>query len=82
MGEMSSAELSTWMAFEAIDGAIGSQRADLRAGIVAATIANCHRSSKSAAFKPHDFMPYFEAPKPTPDEALAQLRMMTGGGKR
>ena len=43
---MSGKELTEWQAFEAIDGPIGNQRADLRAGIVAATIAKCHLSLK------------------------------------
>jgi hypothetical protein len=69
---MSSHELSEWMAFEAIDGPIGNQRADLRAGIVAATLANCHRSSKSTAFKPQDFMPFVDRPKQS-QETMAEM---------
>jgi hypothetical protein len=74
---MSSRELTEWMAFEQIDGPVGSQREDLRAGVVAATIANCHRS-KGPAFKPTDFMPYYERPRTDPDAALAALRAAIG----
>ena len=39
----------------------GDWRADLRAGIVASTLANIHRKPKAPAFTPQDFMPF--APK-------------------
>lgn len=46
----------------------GEERADLRAGIVSATIANCNRASKDAkAFSPSDFMPEFGKEKKKPD---------------
>ena len=70
---MSSRELSEWMAYERVDGPVGPQREDLRAGIIAATVANCHRS-KGVAFKPTDFMPYYERPRTDPDAGLAALR--------
>jgi hypothetical protein len=78
---MSGAELTEWMAYEAVDGVLGEQRADLRAGIVAATMANCHRS-KGPAFKPQDFMPYLEKPKTDPDAALDALRVALGKPKK
>ena len=77
---LSGRELTEWQAFEAIDGPIGNQRADLRSGIVAATVANCHRSSKSAAFKPQDFMPFVERPKQSP-EAMAEMLAQAFGVK-
>src|SRR5436853_567470 len=49
----------------------GEERADLRAGIVASTLANCHRDPKKRPFEPRDFMPDFE-PKKRPTQA--QLR--------
>lgn len=52
-------------------------RADLRAGIVAATLANCHRSGSTAPYKPIDFMPYAPKHEPagpqTPDDFVKML---------
>ena len=58
LNEMSGEQLSEWLAYARIEP-WGEERADLRAGIVAATTANCHRSSRTKAFKPDDFMPKF-----------------------
>ena len=42
----------------------GEERADLRAGIIASTIANClARKKGQPAFKVTDFMPRFEPPR-------------------
>ena len=49
----------------------GETRADLRAGIVAATIANVNRGKGARSFKPGDFMPNFEPRKP---QTLKQMR--------
>jgi hypothetical protein len=62
----------------------GEERADLRAGIIASTIANClARKKGQPAFKVKDFMPNFEPPKQkTPDELFEQvqfLNFMFGG---
>ena len=46
------------MAYERIEP-FGEDRGDLRAGIVASTIANAHRSKGKRAFKPSEFMPEF-----------------------
>lgn len=55
-----------WQAAYALDP-WGEDRADLRAGIVAALTANIHRGSEVQPFKPSDFMPQFGAPE-NPDE--------------
>lgn len=55
--EISDAELQEWMVFYRLEP-FGEERADLRAGIVAATIANANRGKRRQAFKPTDFMPY------------------------
>lgn len=54
----------------------GEERADLRAGIVAATIANVFRGEGSPEYKPHQFMPSFE--EQTPEEMLMAARMAFG----
>ena len=59
LASMSSRELSEWMAFYTIDP-FDERRGDLRAGLVASTIANVHRGKNQPPFKPLDFMPYAE----------------------
>ena len=57
---ISSAELSEWAAYYALEP-FGEERADLRSGIVAATVANASRSEKQQPYSPADFMPQFDA---------------------
>jgi hypothetical protein len=59
--DLDASELHEWIAFHAIDPWT-EERADLRAGVIAATIANAH--SRKGRFKPSDFMPRYETPKP------------------
>ena len=76
---MSSIELQEWVAYQSISGCLDSrQRGDLGAGIVASTIANAHRTSNSKSFNPHDFMPYYEKPKQTPQQAIEKLKRQMG----
>ena len=59
-----SRELAEWVAFYSIEP-FGGYRDDLQAGIVASTIANCNRSSRSSrSFSPKDFMPIGDHTKP------------------
>jgi len=68
---VSASEISEWMAFDSIDP-IGAERGDLRAGIIASTVANTSGGKKDGdAFKPADFMPYLEKPK---DDPVAKFR--------
>jgi hypothetical protein len=60
MRDMSSLQLSEWMAYERLDP-FGQYREDYRAGIIAATIANANRSKKSKPFTPEQFIPTFES---------------------
>jgi hypothetical protein len=48
----------------------GEERADLRAGIVASTIANANRGKSGRSFRPADFMPKFhrQARRQSPKE--------------
>ena len=76
---MSSRELQEWIAYQSITGCLDSrQRGDLGAGIVASTIANSNRSSNSKSYSPQDFMPYFEKPKQTPQQAIEKLKRQMG----
>ncbi len=58
--ELSDAEFQEWMSFYRMEP-FGEDRADLRAGIIAATIVNVQRGKKGRPVKPTDFMPYQKA---------------------
>jgi len=62
--------LGTWAALYAIDP-WGEGRDDLRAGIIASTLANANRDSRKRPrpYAPHEFMPYYER-APEEPEAL------------
>ena len=62
LARMDSRELAEWQAYYRLEP-FGQERADLRAGIVASTLANIHRDPKRKAFAPEDFMPRFEGPE-------------------
>jgi len=53
-------ELDEWLAYYNLEP-WGEERADLRAGIISSTIANCRpfRKRSSKSFKPKHFMPTF-----------------------
>ena len=70
--EIDSQEFTEWMAYAALEP-FGETRADLRAGIVASTIANVWRSGESEPFTPGDFMPTFEPQEPEPVERDAEI---------
>lgn len=55
---MDSRELSEWIAYDQLCP-FGEERADLRMGILASTIANVNKSRKRKAYRPQDFMPKF-----------------------
>lgn len=82
MEAMDMTELREWAQYERLEP-WGPDRGDLRAGIIAATIANCHRDPKrrSTPFAPKDFMPEFDAPMLTGsarvDEMAAWARSYT-----
>lgn len=74
---MSSAEFAEWMAYAALEP-FGPQRDDVRAGTVAATLANIHRDRKArpSPFTSEDFFPSEEVPEETEDDKLARLKNM------
>lgn len=74
LNSISSYELSEWMVFYRYEP-FDDQRQDLVGGIIASTMANCHRSEKTKAFKPSDFMPYR---KKEPVNQAALLRAQLG----
>ncbi len=58
MREISSREFAEWIAYDQLEP-FGEQRADLRAGITAATVANVNRGKGQRPFAAADFMPKF-----------------------
>lgn len=71
---MPASEVMSWVAFGQMEP-IGDARADLRTGIIAATIANCNAPRKGKPYAPSDFIPTFEPRKPqTWQEQKAALK--------
>jgi hypothetical protein len=68
-----------WMTYSELEP-FGEERADLRTGIITATIANCLARRKGRpAFRATDFMPKFDRPfrrKRTPDDMLKQVKLL------
>ena len=84
MGELltviSSDELTEWAAYYQLEP-FGEYRGDLRAGIVASTLANIH-AKKGHSFTPADFMQRFQPAEAkrgmTADEAMDALKRIAG----
>jgi len=79
--EISSPEFSEWRAYDELDP-FGEGRADLRAGIIAATMANLWSSGKQKV--PYDFMPDFdkteaESEQQSVEDMQARLMILAGG---
>lgn len=55
--------MADWLAYAEIEP-FGDFRADVRAGIVASTIANVHRGKGQRAFGAADFMPFHKKQQP------------------
>lgn len=70
---MSADEWQSWIAYDRLSP-IGPLRADLRAAIVAQTVANCH---SARPMKRTDFMPFYEPPKQT-DEEIGDMWLAWG----
>ena len=64
LDRMDARELAEYIAFDQVEP-IGDIRSDAAAGVIASTIANCHRS-KGKAFSPIDFMPFADKPEKQP----------------
>jgi hypothetical protein len=76
---ISSRELAEWQAYFRLEP-FGEERADLRAAIIAATVANTARDPKRRRrpFRPEEFMPRFgrERLRQTWQEQLAIVEML------
>ena len=67
---LSSPEVTELLAFHALEP-FGEERADLRAGIVASTVANFagRQLAEGVHKKPADYMPYVEQPEAHVDDS-------------
>lgn len=73
-----SREFSEWQAYWNLEP-WGEGRGDLRAGIVASTMANLWRGADTPPFTPQDFMPQFDrfaAEAEDPDALIAQQQQL------
>lgn len=70
-------EYAEWQAFYTVDP-FGDQRADLRAGIVCATMSNRWRGKNENPAEPINFMPYHQVKEQTPHEMQVTLRSILG----
>jgi len=70
---ISSRELTEWQAYYGVEP-FGEDRADLRAGIVASTVANVFRKSGTSPYKAQDFMPRFGREKQDWRQLLEKVR--------
>lgn len=66
---MSAQEFDEWWSYFQVEP-FGEERADLRMGIIASTLANINRDAKARPepYRPLDFMPYSE--KPTANQLM------------
>ena len=84
MDGMGDGELDLWLAKDRLEAG-GQFREDLRAAIVASTIANCHLGRDSSPFRASDFMPpepsLSGVPEfPSEEEVAAKVRAVFGVG--
>jgi len=75
-------EFLEWQVYDTL-APFGDERADLRAGVVAATMANAWRGKNQRAFAPADFLLRFEPERPSQDVLMAKAMRITAaqGGK-
>jgi hypothetical protein len=65
LARIDSAELTEWMAFDALEP-FGEERADLRTGIIAAVTANHSFNPPQQQRRPSDYMLFSERHEPAP----------------
>ncbi|MFJ2707856.1 hypothetical protein ACIO3R_32350 [Streptomyces sp. NPDC087428] len=60
LADITSAEITEWMAYEQISGPLGPERSDVLSSILAATVANTARGKGQRAKEPGDFLPKWD----------------------
>jgi len=82
---LDSHQLSEWMAYYTIEP-FGQYPEFLRAGIIAATVANVHQGKKGRTFTAEDFMPkepgILKPKKQTTGEMKAAIRQIASWAKK
>ena len=87
MASLSSRQFAEWIAYYNVEP-WGEERADVRSGVVASTVANIHRKKNTKPFKPIDFMPYLSEEreemeqKEKQNQLLAMLKGLAANGSR
>ena len=71
---MSWHEFQEWQVYHALSP-LGERRADLRAGIIASTMANIWRGAEAPAYAPSDFMPQFDRMDTEPVDEDASIEL-------
>lgn len=66
------------IAFDVLEP-VGEPRADYRAAVIAATIANVNRGEKADPFQPQDFMPLAEGPLKSRPRVVAKVKATAQG---
>lgn len=72
LGLLTARQLADWEAYYGVEP-FGDERADLRAGIVACTIANIHLKKGKDPLSALDFMPFAEKPRNVAAERLRKF---------
>lgn len=77
--QLSSSELTEWMAYERMTGPLGRRRSDIQAAVIAQMVYEVNRSKKAKRSKLRDFIPDYgkQRRQKTPDEILGTLRSIT-----
>lgn len=81
LARIDSAEISEWIAYEAVTGPLGPERADIHAALIAQTVANTNRG-KGRPRKLSDFLLKWDQPQQTWQDQLAlvhQINRTLGG---
>ena len=76
LSRVTSTELAEWLAYEKVTGTLGTERADLHAGIVASTIANANRGKGKRVAKVSEFTPKWDKPVQSWREQLAVVKQI------
>lgn len=77
LAEIDSRELTEWMAYEQVEP-FGPWRDDIRAGVIASTVANVYRGKTQKPLSPTDFVPEFgrRREEPLVEAMMAQMGMI------
>jgi hypothetical protein len=72
--EMDSKEFTEWIAYEQIDPG-EPERSDLRAALMACTVANAHKGARGRLYKISDFLLKFKTPRKEPNQKSIKTKL-------